>query len=146
MTGLGHLLRIEAHDCRHRAGSDRHGLLHELPAAADHTQRVGEREGAGRHVGRVLAETMTGDKRGCEAARRQQPAGGDADGENRRLLILGQREPILGPFEADSAQRLAQRVVRLGEGLAADRERLRQRLAHADFLRSLSWKNEGDHW
>ena len=69
-------------------------------------------------------------RRGC--ARRRTPArrpcdgtstaGGDADGEDRRLRVLGERQLILGPFEAEPAQRLAERGVGLRERLAADRE------------------------
>ena len=61
-------------------------------------------------------------------------------------VILGQRQLILGPFEAQTAQRLAERGVGFVERLAADRKGLGQRLAHADLLRSLSGKNEGDQW
>ena len=53
-------------------------------------------------------------------------------------------ELVLGPFEAETAERLAERRVGLVEGLAADRKGVGERLAHADLLRSLAGKDEGD--
>ena len=50
-----------------------------------------------------------------------------------------------GPSKHDAAERLAERGVGLVEGLAADREGLGERLAHADLLRTLAGKQEGDH-
>ena len=49
-------------------------------------------------------------------------------------------------LEAQTAQRFAQRRVSLGERLSADRERVGQGLAHADGLRALARKDEGNHW
>ena len=49
------------------------------------------------------------------------------------------------PLIALLGARLADRLVGLGERLAADGERLGERAAHADLLRSLSWKDECDH-
>ena len=149
LGGLGARLRdlfgVEAEDRRHRAVADRHRLLHVAAAAPHDPQRVGEREGAGRDVGRVLAEAVAGDERGREPARREQAVGGDADRQDRRLRVLGQRQLVLGAVEEEAAQRLAERRVGLVERLAADRKRVGQRLAHADLLRSLSGKDEGDH-
>src|SRR5439155_23230887 len=100
---------------------------------------------AGRHVGRVLAEAMAGDKRRREAALLEQAPGGGTDGQNRRLRVLGQRQLILRAFEDDPAERFPERRVRLFERPAANRKRIGQRLAHADFLRTLSWKKKRDH-
>ena len=91
----------------------------------------------------VLAETVAGDERGLVALRHEQAARGDADAEERRLRVLGERQLILGAFEAQPAERLAQCGVRFGERLAADRKRLGERPAHADLLRTLSGKDEG---
>ena len=54
-------------------------------------------------------------------------------------------ELVLRTVEDDAAERLAERRVRLLEGLAANRKRLRQGAAHADLLCPLSWKEEGNH-
>ena len=94
------VLGIEAEDRRHRARADRHRLLHVAAAPPHDAQRVGERERAGGDVRRVLAEAVAGDERRRDAARREQPARRDADGEDRRLRVLGQRQLILGPLEA----------------------------------------------
>jgi hypothetical protein len=81
-----------------------------------------------------------------ESTRREQPGRGGADREDRRLGVLGERELILGAVENDAAQRLAERGVGLGERLTAERLGVGQRAAHADLLRTLAGKEEGDHW
>ena len=89
---------------------------------------------------------MAGDDVGMNAARRQHAGGRDADRQDGRLRVLGQRQLVLGPFEAqrrtaDPAKRgigLVERRPRLGE-------RLGQRPAHADLLRTLSGKEKRDH-
>src|SRR5207244_7132678 len=106
---------------------------------------VAKAESAAGHVGRVLAETVPRDQRRRDAARRQQPARRNAHRENRRLRVFGEREAILRSFEDEGAERLAQRRIGFVERLAADRVGGGERLAHADLLRSLSWKNEGNH-
>ena len=88
---------------------------------------------------------MPGDERGREPARCQQPERGDADSQDRRLRVLGQDQLILRALEDHAAERLAQRRVRFVEGLTADRERIGKRLAHADLLRALTGKENGDH-
>ena len=90
---------------------------------------------------------------GSMPVRREHAAGGDADGENRRLRVLGQRQLILGAVgeHARAATRrqppvgrggerrvgLGQRGVGLGKGRG-------ERHAHADLLRALPGKHEGD--
>jgi hypothetical protein len=70
--GVGaHLLdrrELDAHDSRHRAGSDRHGFLHELAALAHDADRVREAQRAGDDQRRVLAEAVAGGQRGFETA------------------------------------------------------------------------------
>ena len=75
----------------------------------------------------------------------REPVDGDADGEDRGLRVLGEQQLLFGPFEAQAAQRLAERLVGLGERLAADRKRLGELLAHADFLGALTGKHTGNH-
>ena len=50
-----------------------------------------------------------------------------------------------GPVPDQPAQRLAERLVRFGKHLPRRRKGLGQRAAHADLLRSLSWKHECNH-
>ena len=92
-------------------------------------------------------------RRGC--GRRRTPARCPCDSTSRHAATLIARiagcvfsvssRRSSGPVEAQRAQRLAERRVRFVERLAADRKRVGQRLAHADFLRALSGKDEGDH-
>ncbi len=60
---------VEAENRRHRAGADRHGLLHVAAAIADDADGIGEREGAGGDVRGILAEAVTRDHVGLEPAR-----------------------------------------------------------------------------
>src|SRR6185503_9840309 len=90
-------------------------------------------------------EAMAGNERRCDSARREQTLRRNAHRQDRRLRVLGQRELLFGSFEDQTAQPLAERRVGFLERVAAHREGVRERFAHADFLRALSWKNEGDH-
>ena len=90
---------------------------------------------------------------GCDAARRQHAGRGDADGQDRRLRVLGERQLILRALEASACcdRRCRRRRRRANAASASSNaaarlgKRLGQRLAHADFLRALSGKHEGDH-
>ena len=66
-AGLRHVVGVESEDRRHRAGADRHRFLHVAAAAADDAHRIGKRQRAGRHVRRVLAQAVAGDKRRLDA-------------------------------------------------------------------------------
>src|SRR5262249_31566232 len=92
------------------------------------------------------AEAVASDVRRGNAHRLREPVRGSAHGENGRLLILSQRQLIFGTLEAETAQRFAERGIGLVERLPTNGERVGQRFAHADFLRSLSGKNERDQW
>ena len=63
---------------------------------------------------------------GAEPARLEQPLRGDAHGEDRRLRVLGQRQPILGPFEAQrgsATRRAPRRLRRTRRGRSGTRRR-----------------------
>ncbi len=152
-AGLFHERRVRSEDRGHRAGADRHGFLHVAAAPAHERDAIGEREGPGSHVRRVLAEAVPGDEAGLEPARRQDAVGGQADRQNRRLRVLGERELVLGPVFEHGPERHAGTTVdsRGGErglGLGQRRfrfgKRRRERLSHADLLRALPGKHEGD--
>ena len=124
-TCLGDSVCVEAEDRRHRACADGNRCLHVAAATPDDPNRVGERERPGCDVGRVFAETVSSDEcRRRESLRLEQPSCGDTDGENRGLLILGQRQLIFGSLEDDAAQRLSERGVRFLECLTADGKRV----------------------
>jgi hypothetical protein len=88
---------------------------------------------------------VAGDETRRQAARLEEPAGSCAHGQNRGLRVFSQRQAILGAVENDAAERLPERRIGLVERLAADGVRVGKGLPHPDRLRSLSWKNEGDH-
>src|SRR5262249_12135347 len=102
------------------------------------------RKRPGDDVGGIFAEAVTGDQRRRDAARLEQARSRHADGENRRLRVLGQHQFGVRPLEGDAAERLAQGRVGLAEGGATDRKGVGERLPHADLLRSLSGKDERD--
>ena len=88
---------------------------------------------------------MAGDERGRQPLRNQPAMDRQADGQNRRLRILGQRQGFNRALETERAERLAERLVGLFERGTSGRRRLRERLAHADSLRTLSGKDECNH-
>ncbi len=141
----GHGRGVQPQHGRHRAGAYRHGLLHVASATPDDPQRVGKRQRAGRDMRGVLAETVPGHERRRHASGRQRAPDRHADGEDRRLRVLGEHEPILGPVEAQAAQGLAQRGIGLGHGGPALGIRLGPGLAHADLLGPLPRKQECNH-
>ena len=137
--------RVQPQDRRHRPGADRDRLLHVAAAAAGDAQRVGKRERLRRHVRRVLAEAVSGDKRRPDPARLEQPERRHAHREDGGLRVLRQREPVLGAVEDQPAERLAERGVGLVERPAADRKGIGQSPAHARLLATLAGEQTGDH-
>jgi hypothetical protein len=144
-TRVRDLFGIEAEDGGHRAGAHRHRLLHVAAASAHERDGVPEGEGAGGNVRRVFAQAVAGDEGGTNPLRCEQIRGGDARGENGRLSVLGQHQPIFGTVEAQAAQRLAERGVGLGKRVATDGEDIGERLPHPDRLRALSREEKRDH-
>ena len=138
---------IEAENRRHRTRADRHGLLHVAPAPPYDAHGIGKRKRAGGDVGGVFAEAVAGDERDI----RREPFGlehairRDARGEDRRLRVFRQHQRVFGAVPDQAAQRFAQRLVRFGKHLPRGRKSVGQRAAHADLLRSLSWKHECNH-
>jgi hypothetical protein len=136
---------VEAEHGRHGAGADRHRFLHVAAPMTDDADGVGEIERPGSHVRRVLAEAVPRHELRAQPFGRQQAPRGDAHGEDGRLCVLGERQLIGGAVEDEAAQRLAQRRVGLGEGVAADGKPIGQRAAHADRLRPLAGEEKGNH-
>ncbi len=66
-----------------------------------------------------------------------------ADGHDRGLRVLGERQILLRTFPHQLREVLAERLVHLAEDFARRSERLREFAAHSDRLRSLSRKGEG---
>src|SRR5205823_3226326 len=128
----------------HGTHADRHCFLHVATAAPHDAYGVPERERSCGDMRGVLAEAVAGDECWFHAARGKQPRRRDADREHRRLRVLGEHQHVLRTVEHDTAQRLAERRIGFVEGLTAQRKRVRQRAAHADLLRALSWKDERD--
>ena len=66
------------------------------------------------------------------------------------FAVLGPHEVqgklIVRAFEAELAERLAERRIGFGKRLAANGKGFGQGFAHADLLRTLSRKNECNHW
>src|SRR5439155_1433227 len=74
-----------------------HRFLHAAAALADDADRVAERDHAGGHQGGVLAEAVAAEAPSGEPERLRQPAQHrDLRDEDRRLCVLGEREPVVG--------------------------------------------------
>ncbi len=142
------LLELEAENRGHGALADRHRRLHRVAAHPQQARRVADIEAAGRGQGRVLAQRMAGDavaeiRELAAAPRLERAECGERGRHQRRLGVLGQTQPLLGPLEDQAAQRLSERLVDPFEHLARRRHRVMQRPAHADGLRPLTRKDEG---
>ena len=149
--GLGRdrldLGEIEAEHRGHGALADRHRRLHGLAAQPEQARGIADREAAGRGQRRIFAERMAGDEpaelrdraaaRGLERAQRR-----DRGRHQGGLGVLGQAQPLVGPFEDQAAQRLAERRVDLLEHRSGRRHRGEQGLAHADRLRALAREDQ----
>ena len=122
----------------HGSLARRHGLLHQLPAAAHGTGRGGKLDGAGSDVSRVLPERMPGKIiRGC-ASFGQNTERRNGRGEDRRLGELSQPQLLFGSVKTELRQVEAERVIGFLESLARDRESRGEVAAHADALGTLT--------
>ncbi len=131
--------RRESEHGRHRARALRARLLHQFATAPDQGGGVGGRECPRGDVRRVFAEGVSRGRDGGAVDRRSH------DGEHRRavcqdrrLRVLGCREPLLGSFEHQPTEREAQGLVDRPEGLPRLREPLGEVFGHPDFLCTLS--------
>ena len=134
---------VEAEDGGHGAFACGDGLLHVLAAGADGADGVGEGEGSGGDVGGVFAEGVAGGEGGLDAAFGEDAGGGDGDGEDGGLRVLGELELVFGAFEDELGEGEAESFVGLVEDGASDGEVVVEIAAHADGLRTLAGKEEG---
>ena len=113
---------VEAEDGGHGAFAGGDGLLHVAAAGADGADGVGEGEGSGGDVGGVFAEGVAGGEGGVDAAFGEDAGGGDGDGEDGGLGVLGELELVFGAFEDELGEREAEGFVGLVEDGAGDGE------------------------
>ena len=74
---------------------------------------------------------------------RKDAGGGDGDGEDRGLGVLGELELVFGAFKDELREREAERLVGLLKGGASGGEVVGEVAAHADGLRTLPGKEKG---
>ena len=86
---------------------------------------------------------VSGGEGGLNAAFGQDARGGDRDGEDRGLRVLGELELVFGAFEDELRESEAEGFVGLVEDGAGDGEVVVEVAAHADGLRALSGEEEG---
>ena len=85
-----HRVIVKPEDRRHRAGAQRHRVLHGLGAQAHERQRVAQAHHARHHQRGVLAETVSGNHRRLSAARCAPCAiNSITGGQHQRLRIDG---------------------------------------------------------
>ena len=94
----------------------------------------------------VLSQAVARHKGRREPAGCKQPIRGNAGRQNGGLSVFCQRKLIFGALETETAERLARAHRQLSERLATNGEGIGKRLAHADLLRSLPRKNEGNQY
>ncbi len=96
-------------------------------------------------VRRVFAEAVPGHHIGPAAARLQDATSRDAHRENRRLRVFGEREAVRRTIEDQVTQRLAERPIGFVEHCPRFGKLRGEAPAHADRLRALAGKKEGNH-
>ena len=140
---LAHRIVLKTENGRHATLSCRYGGLHEAGAISDELNGFDEGYRLGTHERRVFAEAVAGH------GRRHRPAlgaphtpHGDTGGQHRRLRGLGLVEFLFRSPLDDSPQVVTEGLRRLGEGFLHLRELARERVQHADRLRTLAGKNK----
>ena len=134
----------EAKDGSHCAFSGRDGLLHVLAAGAHGADGVGEGQGPGGDVGGVFAEGMAGGEGGMDAAFGEDARGGDGDGQDRGLRVLGELELVFGALEDELREGEAEGLVGLFEDGSSDGEVVVEIAAHPYGLGALAREEEGN--
>ncbi len=135
---------VEAEDGGHGSlGGGDGGLRKELAAGADGADGVGEGEGLGGDVGRVLAEGVAGrGGRDGEIARvefgLEDAEGGDGDGEDGGLGVFGELEGVFGAVEDDVGEGEVEGVVGFLEDGAGVGRGVVEGAAHAYGLGTLA--------
>ena len=116
------------------------------PRMREKPRGVGDRQTAGGGERGIFAERMAGDERDLvadtHALRFQHAHRREADGHQRRLGVLGERQGLQRPLEDDLGQLLAERLVDRLEDRRRLEEAIGERLAHADRLTALPGKGE----
>src|SRR5262245_5902095 len=148
LTRLRDDREVGAENGRHRSRSDRHGFLHVASATPNKSDRVRKCEGAGGDVRRVLAEAVASNECRRDALLGEHATRSNAGGYDRWLCSLGELQILLRTVPANCRERTSRiagtrkRPVGLFERVARDGKSIGQGLAHADLLRSLTWKDE----
>jgi hypothetical protein len=119
-----------------------------FPAQAQQARGVGDREGARGGERGVLAERVAGEVGGVAREHQaglglERAQGGEARRHERRLRVGGEGQRVRRPLEDGGGQRLAERLVDLGEDGARRGVAFGERPAHADRLAPLPRKDEG---
>src|SRR6266496_38877 len=99
-TNCRNRFRIHTEDRSHATFSNRNGLLHVLPAIANRSDRIAERERPSSHVSRIFAQAVPGDKSWLDTLFVEYPPCGDRSGQNCRLGYFGKPQLAFRPFEA----------------------------------------------
>ncbi len=122
---------IEAEDGGHCAFACGDGLLHVLAAGANGADGVGEAEGSGGDVGGVFAKAVARGEGGLNAAFGEDSCGGDGDGQDRRLGMLGELELVFGALEDELREGEAEGFVGFVEDGASDGKVIVEVAAHS---------------
>jgi hypothetical protein len=143
-TGFGHLGGVQGEDGGHGALTGGNGQLHGPATGFDRADSIGKTEGSGGDVCRPLAERMAGGKGGLNAVRGEDAPGGDADGEDGRLGVLREAEVFFRAFKDEFGERETEGFIGFSKGLGGEGKLLGERAAHANGLRTLPRKEEGN--
>ena len=138
-------LIVKAQQCRHRANTHRHGLLHRGPPDAQQPRRIGQRQRACRAIGGIFAKAVARHEIHMRKAKPfglQRAQGSNRGGHQRRLGILRQGQGFNLPLPDQRRQAFPQGFIHLLKHRPRGGIGLCQRLAHTNGLRALSGKYE----
>ena len=137
----------ESEDGCHGAFPGGDGLLHEAAAGANGADGVGEGEGSGCYMRRILSEGVPGGEGGGDAVLGQDTGSGDGDGEDGGLSVLGELEGVFGAIEDDFGEGEAEGFIGFFKYGAGCGKGFSEGASHANGLGALAGKEEGwlDH-
>ena len=146
----GGLLDIRAEQRGHRADADGHRILHGDAAQAQQLGGVGQRECPGGAQRTVFAERMTRDAIGALGESDpeflfEDSGSGHRIGHDRGLGVGGHGQLAFRPVLHQRRELLLERLVNLFEHRTGMRAGVGEVGAHADFLASLTGKDECSH-
>ncbi|OPZ18314.1 MAG: hypothetical protein BWZ10_01055 [candidate division BRC1 bacterium ADurb.BinA364] len=143
LDGLPHDSQFRHHG-GHGAGAGLAGFVHGSAAFRDKGKTLAPSKNACGGQSAIFAKAMPGGGDGPDALGAQRGQRGHGDRVQRRLHVDRQFQFVFRPLEAKRGNGAAKLLVGLGKHIPGFGIRFGEFAAHADGLRALSGKQEGD--